>query len=52
MLLSFLCPPDKTLVRAVMAGQALLLLHHSVAAGAAGPHHIQHLQAAQEHRHF
>lgn len=49
---SFLCLADKTLVGAVMSAQALLLLHHRLTAGAAGPHHIQHLQAAQEHGHL
>lgn len=37
---------DKVLVRAVMSAQGILLLHRSVAAGAARPHHFQPLQAA------
>lgn len=49
---SLLCLPDKTLVRAVVSGQALLLLHHRIAAGAAGPHHIQHLQGTQKYGHL
>lgn len=39
-------PADKVLVRAVMSAQGILLLHHSVSAGAARPHHFQPLQAA------
>lgn len=49
---SLLCLPDKTLVRAVISGPALLLLHRSVTASAAGPHHIQHLQGAQKYGHL
>lgn len=51
LVVSYLPPlPDKTLVRAVRSAQTLLLLHHSITAGTAWPHHIQHLQAAHGHR--
>lgn len=45
-------PADKVVVGAVRPGEDLLLLHHRVPAGAAQPHSVQHLQAAQGHGRF
>lgn len=44
-MLGFLLPTDKALVRAVMLGEALLLLHHRLSTGTIGPHTDKHLQA-------